>query len=366
MGSFVVCPRRKETEVMKEKHFFQRRKCCPMMQIGVLGINHKFGKLCFRERFALVFESVFEKKKSSVENYSHVLLVTCNRTEVYFSSDNLQRIYEYLQREVCLRLHLSKSMLYSHFGYECFKHLSRVTAGLDSVIFAETEIQGQVKKAYARASNARSLSKELHFLFQKSFQIGKSVRSLLNFQREKYGYEEAIFYAGKKLWKDFEQCKTLFVGASEVNRGILRGFVTRGIEHVTVCNRTEDYGIEFANREGAYFLPWKSLTFWHHYDLIVFGTKSPLPLLSLKDVPPYGIGKKLIIDLSVPRNVDTDLKKYSQIHLMSMDEINFILEKNKKRKDREIFSAEKLIESFVEKLMFSYHAREIRAKKYCE
>lgn len=369
MSLFGACPHTDKVKSLKAEQFLSESKECPMMQIGALGINHKHAGVSSREQLARVYEKIFGNERVADKDYSYVLLSTCNRTEVYFSSGDLERTHSQLQKEIRKELpFLTDKILYTHFAYDCFRHLSRVTAGLDSSIIAETEIQGQVKKAYAHAANRRKLSKELHFLFQKSFHIGKSVRSHLDIRRGVPGHEEAIIYASRFLWKNFDQRKILFVGASEINRKVLRRFKAKGFQDITVCNRTSGHGKEFAEKEEAAFIPWESLDLWHHYDLIIFGTKSPRLLLTANDLPSNNMQRKLIIDLSVPRNVDVEIEKHPQVFLMNIDEVNSVIEKNRGRKESEVAAAEKATEEHVKRLMTIYHDREMRAniKMECE
>ncbi len=132
------------------------------MRIGVVGINHRLAGLELRDSLARICQKKFGSDRITHSNHSFILLSTCNRTEVYFCSDNLPESHSYLIN--ALRGDVSEDFdqkLYSFFGSDCFLHLCRVTAGLDSAIVAETEIQGQVKTAYEKAAQK--------FLFQVIF-----------------------------------------------------------------------------------------------------------------------------------------------------------------------------------------------------
>src|SRR5262249_51645888 len=123
------------------------------MRIGVVGINHKLADLKLRETLAKACQRRFGPGQSTHGSHTFILLSTCNRTEVYFSSEDLAQSHSYflsiLNQEVDEDF---DQKLYSYFGKDCFLHLSRVTSGLDSAIVAETEIQGQVKSAYENAN----------------------------------------------------------------------------------------------------------------------------------------------------------------------------------------------------------------------
>src|SRR4051812_9744096 len=119
------------------------------MRVGIVGINHKLADLKLRERLAKACQKRFGPFQAVHGDHHFILLSTCNRTEVYFSSDDLAATHSYLLS--ILRTDVEEEFdhkLYSYFGTDCFSHLTRVTSGLDSAIIAETEIQGQVKTAY--------------------------------------------------------------------------------------------------------------------------------------------------------------------------------------------------------------------------
>src|SRR6185295_5000201 len=112
------------------------------MTIGVFGINHKQADVTLREKLSNAFQRHFSIN-SPIRN--SVLIATCNRVELYFSGDDLAEIHQSII--ALLRQEVSEEFeqkCYSFFGKDCFWHLAKVTAGLDSAIVAETEIQGQV------------------------------------------------------------------------------------------------------------------------------------------------------------------------------------------------------------------------------
>lgn len=175
------------------------------MRVGVIGINHKLANVQLRERLAKVCQRRFVAGSCIHSDHTFVLLTTCNRTEVYFASEDLTATHSYLLQ--ILRDDIEDEFdqkVYSYFGYDCFLHSSRVTAGLDSAIIAETEIQGQVKEAYESASEHISLPSELHYLFQKALRIGKKVRVEVPMGRGMPDMEHAIYNVGMHLFKDAE------------------------------------------------------------------------------------------------------------------------------------------------------------------
>lgn len=298
------------------------------MLVGILGINHKLSHLKLRERLAKAALRKFGPEHSIHNHHIFILLSTCNRTEIYFHSQDLAATHTYIMS--ILRNEVDddfEQKLYSYFGLDCFLHLARVTAGLDSAILAETEIQGQVKQAYESASYCRMLPKELHFLFQKALKIGKKVRFNSPLQRGSPSLEHGLFKVGKEYFKDPLNVKILFIGASTINSKIIRYFKSKNCSHMTLCNRSDEKSKKIAENFELNFVPWDDLKKACEYDWIICGTKAPYYLLKNHLLFNSKIQHKLIIDLSVPRNVDPAIGLLPGVILINMDEMNDLLNK---------------------------------------
>ncbi len=304
------------------------------MQIGVLGINHKSADLALREKLAIACNRRFGADNSLHTQFSYALLTTCNRTELYYSSSDLPKTHTELF--AILRCEIDEEFehrIYSYFAGDCFFHLARVTAGMDSALVGETEIQGQVKRAYEMAMHYRRLSPEIHFLFQKCLKIGKTVRSEMG---EGYSFptlEETIVQASTHHLGDLKEWRILFVGISEINHNIFHRFRQKGFEQITFCNRTAKRAQIFAEQESVDLLPWELLERWHAFDLTIVGTQCPHFLIRGKALTKE---KRVVIDLSVPRNVDPELGKQSNITLLNVDQLNRVIDRRRRSKAAEL------------------------------
>lgn len=293
------------------------------MQIGILGLNHKSAELQFREVFARACQHCLGTDISQ-HRLTYVLLSTCNRTEIYFSSNDLATSHSYLLR--ILREDIKEEFehrLYTYFGHECFLHLAKVTAGIDSAIIFETEIQGQVKQAY-EAATAISLCAELHFLFQKALKIGKQLRAEFATVAGSTTLENTIWHICNKNFKNITAKKMLFVGASDINCKIFHFFKNKHLEQLTLCNRSTERLVAFANGEDIKVLDWDNLQSWIDYDIVICATKSPRYIINVRtcDEKP-----RLVIDLSVPRNVQPKIaQKNPSIALINLDQINQMIQ----------------------------------------
>jgi glutamyl-tRNA reductase len=336
------------------------------MRVGVLGVNHKLADLELREILAKTCQRRLSPGQSLHGEHTFLLLSTCNRTEVYFSSEDLAASHSYLlnilRSDVCDDF---DQKLYSYFGSDCLQHLSRVAAGLDSAIVAETEIQGQVKTAYEMTQEHHRLPYELHYLFQKALGIAKKVRTSLPLAPGLPDIEHAVFSMGQHLFKKSSDMKVLFIGASDINEKVLKHLVQKGLTNVSLCNRTKERGHQLSKKYGVGELSWNELNSWIEYDWIILGTKAPQHLISSSELPKSIEKKKLIIDLSVPRNAEPALASHSGVTLFNIDQLNRHLQIRNKKMMRSLLSAEELIETLVTRQLELFMEKEQHRLKFC-
>ncbi|MEX2304758.1 MAG: glutamyl-tRNA reductase [Waddliaceae bacterium] len=328
------------------------------MQVGVIGINHKMATLSLREQLAKLCDRRLSKDHSIHGKHAFVTLSTCNRTELYFSSDNLTETHSYLLD--ILRQgndHLFDQKLYSYFHDDCFKHLAQVTAGLDSAIIAETEIQGQVKTAYDEATSKYPLPYPLHYLFQKCLKIGKSIRQQIPYSKWTPDLEHAIYHAGCHFFGNAEDVSILFIGASEINRKILTFFQKKQLKNITLCNRTPV-------TQEIPFLDFENLDQWVDYDWIILATKAQEHLIKrCVSLPPH---PKLIMDLSVPRNVDPKMGRNKEITLLNIDQIQRTLTFRQKRLTAILEQSKASVTQSVNRQIALYNEKQTRREQFIE
>ncbi len=318
---------------------------CPL-RVGVVGINFKTANLSFREAIAR------SAKKLTGEAglfFPHpaIVLSTCNRCEIYFTSSDLAEaqtdLIRFLYRETGIDF---EHRIYSYFGIHCLTHLCRVASGLDSAIALETEIQGQVKSAYISHSKV-SLPSELHFLFQKALHVGKKIRTIAP---SVHG-GRAIFHVIESLIRqagiDLALAKILFIGNSEINRSLIRCLVKPGMRRAHLCtlHPRKDEILEVYGRE--------VLAFWERYDLIFSASHSAEHLIR----PPGRVKNCMIFDLGVPRNVDPRVAKLPGVRLFNIDQLDASLQ-DSKGCELDLFNLEEMVCSHAQRLCGAYRKKQ--------
>ncbi len=284
-----------------------------LLKIGVIGLNHKTAGLALREAMAKG-AAALGGDKAIFFPHPIVLLSTCNRTEIYFGGDDLTAAHSDLLNTLRRQIpDAFEHCLYSYFGIDCFEHLGRVTAGLDSAIVAETEIQRQVKIAYAKATEFCSLPSCMHYVFQKSLKIGKFIRNRLEMDLE----IPPLFQAIWALSEDLYTKRILLIGHSEINRKIARALFQKGLHNIALATQNPSAvslpGVSPCSRD--------ELERWHDYDVIICASFSDRYLLS-----GTASSNQIIFDLSVPRNVDPTMQGGK---LYNIEEVNQWIEQRR-------------------------------------
>ena len=216
------------------------------MSAFVVGLNHRSAPLALLERVG-VPEVRLEKALAGLRGLEHVqeavVVSTCNRVEVYAFAATFHGAYEnvreFLAEFSYTPLGEFSPQLYSLFGADAAAHLFRVVSGLDSAVLGETEIQGQVKRAWEAAQREAVAGPELNRLFRHALQTGKRVRSNTSVGTEKISSvcEAAVGLLQQELG-DLSGRRALMLGTGEVGQTGARLLSEMGLKEVCVASRT--------------------------------------------------------------------------------------------------------------------------------
>ena len=229
-----------------------------MAEVLVLGVSHKTAPLELRERLALTegrAVGVLGELVTSGEISEAAAISTCNRTELYmFASDAVNaesQALGVLAREADIRPTELVSHLYSMRGPSAADHLFRVTAGLESMIVGEAEIQGQVKRAYELALVEDATGPVLNRLFRGALAAGKRARTETALSERALSVPQVAVELAQRTLGDLEERTVLVVGAGETAELTARALASRGVDAVFIANRHYDRAIGIAQRFGG-------------------------------------------------------------------------------------------------------------------
>lgn len=316
-----------------------------VFKIGLIGINYKTADLPLREIVSMTAESL-RGEKALFFPHPTVLLNTCNRTEIYFSALDLadahQELLGFLKKGIQAPF---EQKLYTFFGFDCFVHLSRVAAGLDSAILAESEIQRQVKTAYLKAKGALFLPSCLHYAFQKALHVSKAVRSHLTFDHDAPTLYGTLIRLAEKTLGNLGEKKILLIGNSEINRGFALFLEKRGVDSFVFCTKDP-------SKIKGRAIDRSQIECWREFDLIVSASQADGYL-----VKGNGGKRHLIFDLSVPRTVDPALKNFPEVFLYNIEEINQMIEEKRVARKETLDECEEKVYEHVYRLARLYRKK---------
>lgn len=332
--------------------------------IGILGISHKTAPLDVRERFAISKDEIqaFAEELQKQANFSDiVVLSTCNRTEIYFS----QHIHDGFSASILLYNCLisfkkidiaSEHYFYTYLNDDAVAHLFGVCAGIDSMVIGEDQIIGQVKEAYVNCTELALTDAVLMRLFQKSFEAGKRVRTKTAI---KMGATSVSYIAVDmciKLLGKLAGKSLLLIGAGETGRLALQGFSKKGIASYYISNRTPENAQEIISKYNAEFIPIDDIkTSLHKADIIITATGAGHTFIT-KDLVEENLHhrhhkKQVYIDLSVPRNIETDVNSIQNIDVVCIDDLQQIIDANKDKRAACIDEGKEIIDELVIEFM---------------
>jgi glutamyl-tRNA reductase len=326
-----------------------------MSELLALGISHKTAPLELRERVALTEGRATGVLSELVETpgvQEAVAISTCNRTELYLAAQDPvgaeSRALGVLAREAGTPPTELVGHLYSLRGADAALHLFRVTAGLDSMIVGEAEVQGQVKRAYELALVESATGPILNRLFRGALAAGKRARSETGITERGVSVPSVAVELARRALGDLSSRLVLVVGAGETAELTARALAARGVEPAFIANRRYDRAIGLAQRFGGRAIRFDDLPEqMEKADIVVASTGSPHHVIereALAEVMRAREGRPLLlIDLAVPRDIHPDCRDLDGVSLHDMDDLQELVERNTSGREAEGRRAESIL-----------------------
>ena len=278
-----------------------------------------------REPFAFTPAETAELLQTQHEaGRSSLLLSTCNRCELYWSGD--EDLEPWFRQVASGRGVTSTPQLLRYDGPEAVRHLFTVTAGLDSQILGETEILGQVRRAYDTARAAGTTTRDMDLILSAALATGRRVRCETLLGRHPASVSSAAVDLVAERWGKLGSREVVVLGAGEAAEGVLRALHELGASRVTLLNRRPTRTQVLASAWGAMSGPWEELDQkLEAADLLMVATGSSRPVVSEAQLSRAASSRPdrelFVMDLSVPRNVEPAARGIPGIHLFDLDDL---------------------------------------------
>ena len=308
------------------------------MELQLFGINHKTSDVSEREKFIIndlnqEYLNKHLKKKFGDKLESFFGLSTCNRTEIYLTGE--KGIAKHILNESKLFLEtegIPNSSFYFLSKQDAIVHMSKVASGIDSQILGEQEILGQFKNAMQLASDSGILKGKLLAYSQKVLKIVKNVRTNTQIGLNPLSVSGLSLKLVKSIFEKPEEQNVLILGAGSLAQAVIENLNKKGINKIKAVNRsikTMDISDDFKITSSKLDKLHKHL---EDADIVIASATTDIPLIgkgAVENALRIRRNKPmLLIDLSVPRNIEEEIKNIEQVYLFSIDDIEKITQDN--------------------------------------
>lgn len=324
------------------------------MKFFVVGMNHKTAPVEIRERLAvnladLAARARHVKRSEGLDEI--VLLSTCNRVEIFGTVTSEIGQTNSLLHTICAEPRDLAPYTYIYEEFDAARHLFRVAAGLDSMALGESEITGQVKKAYEIALHAKLTGPVLNRIFQKAFQVVKEIRTRTGIGRGAISVGGVAAELAEKIFlHDLSKQSILIIGAGQMGESCARHLAKKGARSILVSNRSMDRAVELASE-----LCGRAVRFEDYFsamadaDIVVVSTGCPRMFLQRQQVEEVMVRRRnrplILIDISVPRNIHAEAQHLDNVYLYNIDDLEAIVRENVRNRERELVLCQQIIEA---------------------
>lgn len=330
------------------------------MKLFVAGLSYKTAPVALREQLAVRRSNLnctgcnLKIRGGLTET---VVLSTCNRVEIYGVSEKVNGNIPPLFRELAGRDLDFEPYLYVREGAEAVKHLFSVASGLDSMVLGETEITGQVKKAYQAAHDAKLTGRVTNRLFQKALQTAKTIRTRTGIGRGATSVGSvAVEMAEKIFGGGLNQQSVMIIGAGKMGEACIRHLAKKCARSVLVSNRSFERAQTLASEVGGRAIRFdECIQAMTEADIVVSSTGCPETILSREDIETVMRARRnrplALIDIAVPRDIDPDAQLIPNVYLYNIDDLEAIVRENLRHREQELAQCRAIVEEETEAVM---------------
>ncbi len=336
-----------------------------MTHIFIIGLNHVSAPLDIREKFALEGDSrltVLADLSAIVDEV--VFLSTCNRTEVIYSAAAVEKhdhVRGFIQRLGDLTLDQFEQFFYCHSDRTALTHLFRVAAGLDSMIPGETQILGQMKRAFDDSFRHGYTSGNFERIYQHMLNTAKTIRTETDIGKGSVSVGTVAVQLAGNIFGDLDDKAVVLIGAGEMSENAAEQFHRVGVGAFKVVNRSIERAAELAARFGG--VPYgldEIRTPLIAADVVVCSVSSQGYVIDRTlagDIMEARRNRALfIIDIAVPRNVEPQVHEIPEIYVYNIDDLKKLVDRNLDGRIAQIARGEAMIADRVDELS-SYDRR---------
>jgi glutamyl-tRNA reductase len=306
-----------------------------MTHLVLVGTSHHHAPVELREQVALDRDDAQALAAQLAGGREAACLSTCNRTELYVSAEDAAQAERDAVAALASLGPEVEPALYRLQDRAAAHHLFRVAAGLDSLVPGEGEILGQVRVAHELGTTGPLLDR----VFRQALHAGRKVRTETAIGQSPASVSAAAAALAEQVFGSLDGRSILLLGAGKVSEQTARNLRSRGAGIALVANsktERERIGAELAN-----------------VDVVIASTNAPGLVLEAPTVAEVLRSRKgrrlLLIDLAVPRDLDSAIGELDDCYLYDIDDLESIVVETLSLRRREAERAESIVAAEAEK-----------------
>ena len=339
--------------------------------VQLFGLNHHSADVAIREAFALPHSACKICDILPLEDgIGEVLILsTCNRVEILTVSEGGDIRQKVLESWAAGCGHCYEELapyIYQYEGLDAVRHVFRVASGLDSLVFGEPQILGQLKDAYRKALEEKSSKAILNRLMHKTFMTAKRVRTETGVASSAVSVSYAAISLARRIFGDLRGRNVLVVGAGEMAELAAMHLAQGQGAHLHCTNRTHERAIVLASRFHGTAFPFEDLP--HRLaeaDIIITSTGALQPVITLDMMRPVMKKRRdkplFCFDIAVPRDVEEAVSDLDEVYLYNIDDLSDVIAANRATRQEEAHKAEAIIAEEVESFCAWTHSLGLQA-----
>lgn len=320
----------------------------------VAGINYKKTDTEIRSSFAIGMEQYSNMLNLAVQYGVRDLFVlsTCNRSEIYGIAERPEQLIDLLCSQTQGSAELFHELAYQKHGLKAVQHLFDVGAGLDSQILGDYEIVGQIRQAMKFAKEKGFIHSFLERMLNQVLQSSKEIKNNTALSDGSVSVAFAAIQYIRENVSSLEDKQILLLGTGKIGTITCKNLVDYlGTSRITLMNRTPEKAEHLAGTFNLRTATIESISEEiKNSDIIIVATNATEPIIhfgDLENIP----GEKLIIDLSIPCNVEKRVEDLEHVKLIDVDGLSVLKDETLVRRAAEIPKARAIIQSHLNELM---------------
>jgi glutamyl-tRNA reductase len=330
-------------------------------ELLLFGVSHKTAPVALRERLALTQtegERFLREIVTLPEVREAAAISTCNRTEVYMVVGDPVAAESAVLGAFAKRANIRPTeladVIYSPRNCDAARQLFRVTSGLESMIVGESEVQGQVRRAYETALEAGVTGPLTNRLFTSALTTGKRVRSETGITQGHASISTVAVELAEDVMDDLEHRHVVIIGAGETSELTAQALAAKGVKTVFVANRHAARARSVAQRFGGAVVSLDALPAQlEAADIVVSSTSSPHPIVESEDLAEVVRHRDdrplVLIDIAVPRDIDPACGELPGVTLYDIDDLQGVVARTLEVRAGEAAAAEAIVEEEIQR-----------------